>query len=84
MLVAKDKSRAVLTFEQLFYNALDKTKVLRLHGLDQNARYRCSLDNRVYGGAILKYAGLRFDDLLAGTGRAFYITFEKTVAAKCG
>ncbi len=77
MLVSKDKSRAVLTLVQLFYNPLDKTKVLRLQGLDRDAHYRCSLDGGVYSGAILERVGLRFDDLLSGTGRAFYVAFEK-------
>ena len=77
MLVAKDRSRAILTFTQLFYNALDKTKVVRLQGLDAAARYRCSLDGKVYSGVTLQNVGLRFDDLLAGTGRAFCITLEK-------
>ena len=31
----------------------------------------------VYSGAILERVGLRFDDLLSGTGRAFYVAFEK-------
>lgn len=77
VLVAKDKSRALLTFEQLFYNALDKTKVLRLRGLDKDAYYRCSLDGKAYSGAVLENVGLRIDELLAGTGRTFCITFAK-------
>lgn len=77
VLVAKDKSRALLTFEQLFYNALDKTKVLHLRGLDKDAYYRCSLDGKTYNGAVLENVGLRIDELLAGTGRAFCIMFAK-------
>ena len=77
ILVSKDKSRALCTFEQLFYNALDKTKVLRLRGLDKDAYYRCSLDGNTYSGAVLENVGLRIDELLAGTGRAFCIEFAK-------
>ena len=67
----------VQCFEQLFYNALDKTKVLHLRGLDKDAYYRCSLDGKTYNGAVLENVGLRIDELLAGTGRAFCIMFAK-------
>lgn len=70
MLVAKDRSRAVLTLVQYFYTAMEQTKRLRLRGLDRDGFYRCSLDGRVYRGAVLMNAGLRITGLVNGSGRA--------------
>ena len=77
MQVAKDKSRAVLTFVQYFYTAMEQTKVVRLKGLDRKGCYRCSLDGKEYHGDTLMHVGIRIPELMNKSGKAVRIFFER-------
>ena len=76
-LVSKDRSRAVFSFVQLRYNAMDKTCVVRIEGLDENAWYRSSEDGKLYRGGVLANLGIRIDGLPGNTGKAVQIFFER-------
>lgn len=76
-LVSKDRSRAVFSFVQLRYNAMDKTCVVRIKGLDEAALYRSSGDGKLYRGGVLAHLGIRIEDLPGNTGKAVQILFER-------
>lgn len=57
MVVAEDRSRALVTFVRVLGEANDPIPVLRLKGLDPAASYR--IDGQVIGGDALMAVGLR-------------------------
>lgn len=57
MLVSKDKRRALLFYVKVMARPNEKSKLLRLKGLDGKKTYR--VDGRLYSGAVLMYAGIR-------------------------
>ena len=75
--VAKDKTRAMLTFIQLIFTALDEIKRVRLCGLNENAYYTSSADGKTYSGAALMNAGLVFDGLAGAAGKVETIEFTQ-------
>ena len=75
--VAKDKTRAMLTFIQLIFTALDEIKRVRLCGLNENAYYTSSADGKTYSGAALMNAGLVFDGLAGVAGKVETIEFTQ-------
>lgn len=57
MIVAKDKTRALLFYVQVLARANVKSRFLRLEGLDENKYY--SADGKKYAGRTLMKAGIR-------------------------
>lgn len=84
ILVSKDKTCAVFSFVQFRYNALDKTCVVRIKGLNENFLYRSSLDGKIYHGATLMRLGVRIEDLPGNTGKAVQIKFERVNEENAG
>ncbi len=78
MQVAKDKSRAELTFIQYFYTAMEQSKVVRLKGLDPAGMYECSLLDRPCRGDILMHVGIRIPDIMNKSGKAVRVLLKRT------
>lgn len=61
--ISKDKKQALVTFVQVLGRANCHSRILRLQGLDPNARYRIEGTDQVFGGDTLLYAGLPVENL---------------------
>ncbi len=57
MVVSKDKKHAILSYVQVLAKPNQKSKFLRLQGLDANKKYE--IDSKIYTGAVLMYAGIK-------------------------
>ncbi len=78
MQVSKDKSKALLTFLQLYTKPFYENILVRLKGLDENATYREESTGATYSGSALMYAGLRLPNLFKiGNGGGMQILFKK-------
>lgn len=75
--VTKDKSRALFTLIQFLFVEEERSKIVRMRGLDTRARYRCSLDGKIYSGSVLMNLGLRIGDMEYQSGKAVRILFER-------
>ena len=75
--VTKDKSRALFTLIQFLFVEEERSKIVRMRGLDTQARYRCSLDGKIYSGSVLMNLGLRIGDMEHQSGKAVRILFER-------
>ena len=73
--VSEDKTQAVFTLVQFFFSTAQQSRLVRMKGLNADAVYRCSLDNKNYSGSILMNAGIRIGGLEHRGGKAVRITF---------
>lgn len=58
MAVSKDKKLAVLDYVQVLSRYKEKSILIRLDGLDEQAYYRSSETGEIYSGAALMYGGI--------------------------
>lgn len=63
MIVAKDKSEALVTFVQVIGQPNYHSRRIRLQGLDPEANYSLEENGRVFGGDLLMQAGLPVERL---------------------
>jgi len=59
MVVAKDKSEALVTFIQVMMRPNYHSRNIRLKGLDPKKNYRIEGEDRIYSGEALMYAGIQ-------------------------
>ena len=62
MVVSEDGSQAVVFHFQVLARPNPPSTILRLRGLDPEARYRVAELDRTFGGDVLMHAGLQFPD----------------------
>ena len=58
MAVTKDKRLAVLDYVQVLSRYKEKSILIQLDGLDEQAYYRSSETGEIYSGAALMYGGI--------------------------
>ena len=63
MVVAKDKSEALITYVSVLNRPNHHSRCIKLQGLDDDKIYRIDGDDKTYRGATLKKAGIMMECL---------------------
>ena len=83
MVVAKDKSEALVTYVQVLGKPNVHSRKIKLLGLDEAADYRLDGTDKVYGGDLLMNAGLLIEKMCGDyMSRLYYFVLDNSLTKK--